>query len=165
LPILAAAPFGGVLGGDAVLVAPAPEGSAFDLALAGLLGNPPEADQPPIEDDAADLIPISDEDALPLLAASRARVDSARAEPDLAPAPIETSFLVEVSEAPAARRGGLLRMAAVRRAIVPVGLGLLATLATTFRLTDPIGPDRGARSRRPLPIGLRRWLRERTRGG
>jgi hypothetical protein len=167
LPLLAAAPFGGVLAGEPVLDAAGAETPVFDLALAGLLADPAEGPRTQTDEPGGPLRAASAEDALPLLAAALARPGPDRSAPAGTPAPTEGTLLVgdqvAVTAPRDAARDAPRRTALVRRTILPVGLGVLATLATTFHLAAPAAYSGDPRHRRPLPDWLRRWLRERGR--
>jgi hypothetical protein len=162
LPVLSAAPFGGILDGDPLMGSSDAVDPALDLALTGLLDDAPAGDSSRGDGLNGPLISVTVGSDLPLVAAARAH--SVDAEPRT---PGDGELLVVPRPAPSAELPGAAperrsRPALVRRTILPLGLGLLATLATTFRLADPIVRDRAApaQPRRPLPDWLRRWLAE-----
>lgn len=160
LPLLAAAPLGGALSQDTTLSVDLAERSQIDLALSESPVDSPAllVDAEPLSSDL--LARVSQEGGLPLLASTRARSRWCEA-----PVLTEGNDLGEVSPLPgetlADARDQTARPSVGRRAIFPLSLGMLATLATTFQLGDGGGNGRRREVGRALPRWLRRWLRSR----
>lgn len=165
LPVLEAAPFGGVLeAAEAPAVGRADDGVRFDLALAGLFAAPLEG--PAAEPGAAEppgwplVAPAPGEPGLPLLAAAYPRSEGVEAAPGCE----ETVVPVERGDGPTPGDRPLRsELVGVRRAVLPAAFGLIATLAVTYHLADPAPPGPRRRGRARL---WRRWrIRLRRRRG
>lgn len=157
LPMLSATPFGGALMLQGPVESSPADGVLLDLALAGVFLDPQVAPSPDGTDPVGPIVDHREDQALPVLVAAHARLETAGpAVPTDLLAVADPGSAAHCTSAdgsePTPRRGG------GRHALLPLGLGLLATLATTMTLEDPRVRQTLGRRRRRLPAWLREWL-------